>query len=185
LPACRRLLTAAAATALVATGCGHSSGTTDQPLSTTRVPNLRAFLQLPAATPSSCPSGVPASGTGRQSPWVGRIDISVFVKSAATPRAVQRLGRFLRHGRLVDTVYFESKSQAYAEFQRLYTCWSAVPPSQTPASYRVVLLPNVSFGARNAFVAKVLQQPGVATASCDPTVPCVDVVKSAEAHPSG
>jgi hypothetical protein len=185
LPARRRLLTAAATAALITTGCGHSTGTPSPPLRTNQPPNLSAFLQLPVATPSSCPSNVAASASGRQSPWVGRVDISVFVTSAATAPVVKRLGSFLRHAHLVDKLYFESQAQAYAEFQRLYTCSTSVSRSQTPASYRVVLLPGVTFGVRNTFVARVLRQPGVDTVSCDPSVPCVNVVNSASANPAG
>jgi len=178
----RRWLPLAAATALTLTGCGHSTPTTS-PLSTDRPPNFSAFLRLPVATPTSCPSNVPASASGQQSPWAGRVDISVFVKPAASAQVVTALGSFLRHAPLVEKVYFETKAQAYAEFQRLYTCWAAVSPSQTPASYRVLLLPGVSFGERNKLVARVLKRPGVDTASCDPSVPCVNVVNSASAQP--
>jgi hypothetical protein len=177
------LLTAAVVAALAITGCSHSTSPTT-PLGTNRAPDLAAFLRLPVATPSSCPPNIPASASGQQSPWAGRVDISVFVKQAATAPVVNRLGAFLRRAPLVDKVYFETNAQAYAEFQRLYTCSAAVSPAQTPASYRLVLLPGVSFGKRNAFVARVLHQQGVDTASCDPSVPCVNVVNSASAHPA-
>lgn len=127
---------------------------------------------------------MPAAASGLTSPWVHHVDVSVFVKSAAGASTVARVGRELRASNLVEQVYFESRQQAYAEFQRLYSCWAAVSPSQTPASYRLVLLPAVTFGQRNRFVARVLKLPGVDTASCDPTLPCVNVIQSASARPS-
>jgi hypothetical protein len=169
---------------LAAAGCGHSSSSpaTDR-LGARTAPDLAAFLRQPVATPTACPAGQQGSASGRRSPWAGHVDISVFLTSGAPPRTVTGLGSRLRRSRLVEKVYYESQAQAYAEFQRLYTCWSAVPRSQTPASYRLLLIPTVTFGQRNDLVAKVLRMPGVDTVSCDPSVPCVNVVNSASAAP--
>lgn len=79
----------------------------------------------------------------------------------------------------MQTVDYEGAAQAYAEFQRLYTCWAQVPRSQTPASYRVILKPTATITQRNALVARVLRQPAVDTVSCDPSLPCTSVVQSA------
>src|SRR6478672_10274400 len=58
------------------TACGGSSS---PPTTTKTPPDLAAFLRLPVATPSSCPSGVSGSTAGRRSPWVGHVAVSVFV----------------------------------------------------------------------------------------------------------
>jgi hypothetical protein len=73
----------------------------------------------------------------------------------------------------VVTTYFESAEQAYQEFQRLYTCWSAVARSQTPASYRMVLVATSTLGSRDSLVRRLVSLPGVASVSCAPALPCV------------
>lgn len=169
-----------------AAGCGHSSHAAEGSRPGARsAPNLAAFLRLPVATPTACPTGQRGSASGRSSPWAGHVDVSVFLKPGAAPRAAARVRSRLTRSNLVEKVYFESQAQAYAEFQRLYTCWSGVRRSQTPASYRLVLVPTVTLGQRDGLVATVLRMPGVDTVSCDPTVPCVDVVDSASAAPGG
>ena len=73
-------------------------------------------------------------------------------------------------------VYFESQREAYEEFQRLYTCWTAVPKSQTPASYRVVLTPTATLLQRNNLVQRLVDLPSVDSVSCEPTVPCTNIL---------
>jgi hypothetical protein len=177
----RRLTLPAAVTALVGllAGCGSAS-VPGAPSGLRTPPNLAAFLRQPVATPSVCTTQ-PAAGTGRTSPWQGTVDVSVFLRRGATPRAVKQLGDTLRNAAVVQRVYFESSDEAYREFQRLYTCSASVSKAQTPASYRVVLLPTATIGQRNALVAKTLRNPAVDSASCDPALPCVDVVRSASA----
>jgi hypothetical protein len=70
------------------------------------------------------------------------------------------------------TVYFESADDAYAEFQRLYTCSADVPRSALHASYRLVLRP-ITRPARDAFVARLRRLTGVEAVSCDPSSPCL------------
>lgn len=77
----------------------------------------------------------------------------------------------------VARVYTETKREAYAEFQRLYTCSASVPPSSVPASYRLIL-DEVSVAQRDALVRQVYRLPGVGSISCDPSSPCVDVRRS-------
>jgi hypothetical protein len=84
----------------------------------------------------------------------------------------------------VQKAYFESAAQAYREFQRLYTCWTAVPRSQTPPSYRLVLRSSATLAERNLLVRRIAGEPDVDTVSCDPTVPCTDALASATASPS-
>jgi hypothetical protein len=108
----------------------------------------------------------------------------VFIKPSASPAEVRRLGTTLRSPSYVQHVYYESPAEAYAEFQRLYACWAAVPRSQTPASYRVLLLPTATIAQRNTLVSRVLHDPAVDTASCDPALPCTTIVASASASPS-
>jgi hypothetical protein len=160
-------------------GCGGSSTPSVSPGVRTP-PSLAAFFGEPPATPSSCPSTANGTSDGRSSPWVGHVDVSVFLKTSATPRSVRRVGASLRKAATVQRVYFESRAKAYAEFQRLYTCWAEVPSSATPPSYRVVLTPTATIGQRNTLVARLLHDPAVDTASCDPSLPCVDVVRSAQ-----
>jgi hypothetical protein len=134
-------------------------------------PDLAGFLRQPVATPTSCPTGTTGSASGRRSPWVGHVDISVFL-ATTRPAAVRALGDRLRHTEKVRQVYFESAAEAYAEYQRLYTCSAAVPRSAVPASYRLVLGP-VSHGERDVLVRRIVRITGVRDVACDPSDPCV------------
>jgi cell division protein FtsX len=140
-------------------------------------------LNQPVASPSTCPSNVNGTTIGRSSPWVGTVDVSVFLRPNVTTQQVLKIANDLRTDPLVQTVYFESARQAYQEFERLYTCWTAVPRSQTPASYRLVLVPNATLATRDLLVRRLAKQPAVDTVSCDPTVPCVNVLPSASRSP--
>jgi hypothetical protein len=163
--------------AALAAGCGGSpSSPTPSSVVARTPPDLAAFLKLPVATPSSCPSNVSGSTFGRSSPWVGHVDVSIFLSPSATTRQTLKLGNTLRADHDVETAYFESTRQAYEEFQRLYTCWTSVPRSQTPASYRVVLYPTVTIGARDELVARLIKQHDIDSISCNPTLPCTSIV---------
>jgi hypothetical protein len=175
----RRFAPAVIAVAVLAAGCGGSSKPAAGTVRTQ--PDLASFLRLPVATPSSCPSTVNGTTVGRSSPWVGHVDVSVFLKPSDTTRQALKLGRDLRADPLVAGVYFESSAQAYREFQRLYTCWTSVHRAQTPASYRIVLIPTASIATRDILVAKLVQRADVDSVSCDPSVPCVDIVRSPKA----
>jgi hypothetical protein len=135
-------------------------------------PDLAGFLRRPPATPTACPSGVTGAASGRRSPWVGHVDVSVFVAASARPAMVTALGDRLRHTGPVAQVYFESAAEAFAEYSRLYTCSAQVPRSAVPASYRLVLDP-VSHSRRDALVRQIVRMPGVQGVSCDPSDPCV------------
>lgn len=176
----RRVQVAAVVAAgLMLAGCGGGGSAPASSSPAVRTPpDLAAFLRQPVATPSTCPSTVPAATVNRTSPWVGHVDLSVFLADAR-PVTVKRIGHLLDRAASVEQSYYESPAQAYAEFQRLYTCWTRVPRSQTPASYRVVLVPTATIAARNRLAARMLRQPGVDTISCDPSLPCTDVVRSA------
>ena len=115
------------------------------------------------------------SGTtaGRRSPWVGNVDISVFLEGSATPAQISSLGNQLRGLAGVQRVYFESADQAYQEFQRLYTCSADVPRSAVPASYRLVLDDGVKRPQRDDVVTRVRGLPAVSSVSCDPSSPCL------------
>jgi hypothetical protein len=156
-----------AALVAMATAC---AGTPSKPAKPTP-PDLAGFLREPVATPTSCPPGVSGSASGRRSPWVGHADISVFVEPAR-PAVTTSLGDRLRRTDKVAQVYFESADDAYAEYQRLYTCSAGVPRSAVPASYRLVL-DQVSHGERDALVRLIVRMPGVRDVSCDPSNPCV------------
>lgn len=78
----------------------------------------------------------------------------------------------LTQERDVEHVYRESKSQAYAEFQRLYTCSKSVPRSAVPASYRLVLAP-MTRAKRDALVTTIRAIPAVESVACDPSSPCL------------
>lgn len=170
--------------AILATGCG-SSGSTGTPgvVVQPSAPRIKAFLKLPVAKPSRCASNVSGTTSGRISPWVGHIDISVFIDPHASPSRVASLGAGLRSTPAVLHVYYESKAEAFAEFQRLYTCSASTPDPHIPASYRVVLKQGTTVAARNRIVGQTVAEPGVETASCDPSTPCVDVVQSAQPRP--
>jgi FtsX extracellular domain len=136
-------------------------------------PDLAGFLRQPAATPTTCPSGVTGSASGRRSPWVGHVDVSVFVATTARPAAVKDLGDRLRRTPSVAQVYFETAAQAFAEYARLYTCSAQVPRSAVPASYRLVL-DTISHSQRDALVREIVRMPEVQDVSCDPSDPCTN-----------
>ena len=163
--------------ALVVLGCGGSSAPTQVVPRTP--PDLKAFLRLPVASPSACPSSVSGTTSGRRSPWVGHVDVSVFLAPSAGPAATRRLGRELRSLDPVETVYFESAREAYAEFQRLYTCSAEVSRHNVPASYRLVLT-QLTQPERDDLVRTIANLEGAGTVSCDPSNPCVDALQSAQ-----
>src|SRR5207248_71439 len=126
----RRALTGLVVAALTV-ACGAGATPTAQP--TRRpLPDLAAFLRTPVATPTACPSGQTGSSSGRRSPWAGRIDVSVYVDPHAGAAAVGALGRRLGALPEVRQVFAESAAQAYAEYQRLYTCSASVSRADVP-----------------------------------------------------
>src|SRR5207302_3359587 len=125
-------------------------------------PDLAAFLRLPVATPTACGEKVSGATAGRRSPWVGNVDVSLFLEPSIPAAQVTSLGGELRAMPEVRTVYFESADQAYAEFQRLYTCSADVPRSSVPASYRLVLN-AVTRPQRDDLVARLRGLPGVSS----------------------
>jgi hypothetical protein len=184
----RRLLLVltAAAIALTLSGCGGGSSASDPNPSvvSSAAPNFQAFLREPVATPSACPSNVSGTTDGRTSVWAGRVDLSVFVSPTASAAATRAIGTALRADSRVKTIYFETKQQAFEEFQRLYTCWAGVPRSATPASYRVDLDSTVSLAERNALVTTISRLPDVDTVACNPVVPCITELPSPTPSPS-
>lgn len=170
LSAGRSALLVAVAVAVSACGGGSSS-----PPTAKTPPDLAAFLRLPVATPSSCPSTVSGSTSGRRSPWVGHVDVSVFVAGKADDATRRALRQALVGEPHVTHVYTETKEQAYEEFQRLYTCSAQVPKSAVPASYRLLLDPATTTPERDSLVRAIYRLPGVSSVSCDPSSPCVDV----------
>jgi FtsX extracellular domain len=171
--------------ALVATGCGGSSGSAGAtgPLIQPSAPRIKAFLKLPVAAPASCASNVSGTTSGRISPWVGHVDISAFLDPHASASTVKALASGFRSNPAVLHVYYESKAEAFREFQRLYTCSASTPNPHIPASYRVVLKQGTTVAARNRIVGSTVREPGVETVSCDPSNPCVDIVQSAQPRP--
>jgi hypothetical protein len=153
-------------------GCGGSSAPAVVPPSP--IP-IRQFLQLPVATPSSCAADQHGSASGRLSPWAGVADISIFLRRQVTAGQQRELLGFLDRNPVVDHAIFESKAEAYAEYQRLYTCSALIPPGALPASYRVVLGSQVSLAARNALIGRLYRLPGIAMISCDPSAPCTGI----------
>ncbi|HWA67070.1 MAG TPA: permease-like cell division protein FtsX [Mycobacteriales bacterium] len=183
-PTTRAAVTVLAALGTLTAGCGGGSApAASTPPGVRTPPSIAAFLRLPVATPTACPSNVSGSSDGRRSPWSGHVDVSIFLKPGDTPAQIAEVGKRLHAALIVEKTYFESQAEAYAEFQRLYTCSAEVPRSDTPASYRLVLELTSTVGQRNALVARLLKDPAVDTASCDPALPCTDVVNSASAAP--
>jgi hypothetical protein len=170
------------AVAVAVAGCGGSSGSSGatgvvvQP----SAPRIKAFLKLPVASPAKCASNVSGTTSGRISPWVGHVDLSVFLDPHARTATLSSLAGGLRGNPAVLHVYYESKAEAFAEFQRLYTCSASTPNPHIPASYRVVLKPGTTVATRNRIVGTTVREPGVQTVSCDPSDPCVDIVRSAQ-----
>ncbi len=173
----RRAIFVLIAVLAVTAGCG-GSGSSPSALSSPSgesPPDLAKFLQLPVATPSACPSTVSGSTVGRASPWVGHVDVSVFISTSASKAQVAQLAATLHSDPLVHKVYYESQDEAYQEFQRLYTCWTSVSRSQTPASYRMVLVGTATLIERNDLVQRLVNINGVDSVSCNPTVPCTNI----------
>jgi hypothetical protein len=166
------------AVALLALGCGGS--TPAQPPTGRTPPDLAAFLKLPVATPTACPSTVTGSTSGRRSPWAGHVDVSVFLAGSASRTDVRRLHRELDSLPPVTSIYFESKRDAYAEFQRLYTCSAEVSARSVPASYRLVLA-TLTQPERDELVRAIRRFDAVSSVSCDPSNPCLE----AAAPPTG
>jgi hypothetical protein len=165
---------------LLAAGCSGGASSPTAPAAP-GAPDLTGFLRLPVATPSACPRTANGATVGRRSPWVGHVDLSVFLSPAVTTHETLKLGNDLRADPAVRTVYFESARQAYEEFQRLYTCWSEVPRSQTPPSYRVVLVPTTTLAVRDRLVRRLARRHDVDSVSCDPSLPCTAQLPSAAA----
>jgi len=115
---------------------------------------------------------VTGAASGRHSPWVGHVDVSVYVDASAPPAVVRALGERLRKSAHVAHVYFESSAEAFAEYQRLYTCSAQVPRSSVPPSYRLVL-GSVTHPQRDALVRSIVRLTGVQDVACDPSDPCV------------
>jgi hypothetical protein len=154
----------------IMSGCGGGHS----PADSKTTPDLAGFLRLPVATPTSCPASANGATSGRRSPWVGHVDVSVFVTTKTRPARVTALRDALVRLPKIRTVYFESKTEAYAEFQRLYTCSTQLRPGDLPASYRIVL-DTITRPERDDLVRAIYRLPGVGTVSCDPSSPCVDV----------
>ena len=165
----RASLAVLAIAAATLAGCGGGS----EPQSRRTPPDLAAFLRLPVATPTACPSR-PGAAAGRRSPWVGHVDVSVFVSDDVSQGALADLGATLHAEPHVTAIYAETKQQAYAEFQRLYQCSAAVPPNSLPASFRLVL-DHITTPRRDALVRKIYRLPGVESVSCDPSSPCTHI----------
>jgi hypothetical protein len=164
-----------AAAIVAATGCSGSSGPATGGARTP--PDLAAFLRLPVATPSACPPSANGETSGRRSPWVGHVDVSVFLARGASKAQVGALRARLQGLTEVRKVYFESRDQAHEEFRRLYTCSNEVPRSAAPASFRLVLH-DVTRPQRDDLVRSVIDLAGVASVACDPSSPCVDVTRA-------
>jgi hypothetical protein len=158
-------LAASGCVVLMLAGCSHGSGGRSRP-------DLAGFLRLPVATPTACAGKQAGSTVGRKSPWVGTVDVSVFLAAKATSAVVQQVGDELRSLPAVATIYYESAAEAYAEFQRLYTCSADVPPSALPPSYRLILK-KMTRPARDDLVRQIRKLDGVASVSCDPSSPCL------------
>jgi hypothetical protein len=163
---CAAPITAILVTAMLVTGCGGGGG------SGRHAPDLADFLRLPIATPTSCAGKQAGATAGRRSPWVGTVDVSVFLDIAATAAQIRDVGAKLRAMPHAKTVYFESADEAYAEFQRLYTCSADVPRTAVPASYRLVL-DRTTREQRDSLVTAARRLDGVASVSCDPSSPCL------------
>jgi hypothetical protein len=162
----------------VLAGCSGSSSAPTSSRGARTPPDISGLLRLPVATPSSCASQ-PAESTGLRSPWSGHVDVSVFLEPGGRVAQIRRL---LDDAAISQRVYFESRREAYAEFQRLYTCWADVPRSAIPPSLRVVLRPTATIAQRDSLVARLVRQEGVDSVSCDPSLPCTEVVQTAAAQ---
>jgi FtsX extracellular domain len=169
---------AVAMTALAVLSAAACSGGSSAPTSRPRTPpDLAGFLKLPVATPTACPADANGTTVGRRSPWVGHVDVSVYLDEHAKPAVVRRVGVDLRRLAGVRTVYSESHRQAVAEFQRLYTCSADFPQDTIPASYRLVL-GDLTHIDRDGLLRRIVRMPGVGEVSCDPSDPCTNISRT-------
>ncbi|HVS69444.1 MAG TPA: permease-like cell division protein FtsX [Mycobacteriales bacterium] len=176
----RQPAAALALAALALTACGKAVSAPSSAPGVRAAPHLAAFLRQSIATPSTCTTEDASTFEQRRSPWVGTVDVSVYLTPGADPGDIKQIGQVLHRSPIVEHTYFESRTEAFEEFRRTYTCWAQVPRSQIPASYRAVLLPTATIAQRNALVAALLPRHGVDSVSCDPSLPCTDVVRTAK-----
>ena len=106
------------------------------------------------------------------------MDISVFLRGGIHANAARTLRAHVSGLPHVKQVYFESRAQAWAEFQRLYTCSEQVPRAQRPDASLRVSLYALTQAARDDLVRRIEVMPGVSGVSCDPSNPCIDVTPS-------
>ncbi|MEX2586664.1 MAG: permease-like cell division protein FtsX [Actinomycetota bacterium] len=96
------------------------------------------------------------------SSWEGKVEMSVFLRDEITPEQQDQLQSDLEGMPEVDTLFYESKEDAFAEYQRMFEDSPAitenVDPEALPASFRVKLTdPNLA----EPVAARVQGQPGV------------------------
>lgn len=96
------------------------------------------------------------------SSWEGKVEMSVFLRDEVTPEQQEQLQADLEGMPEVDTLFYESKEEAFQEYQRMFEDSPAitenVDPNALPASFRVKLTdPNLA----EAVAARVQGQPGV------------------------
>lgn len=96
------------------------------------------------------------------SSWEGKVEMSVFLRDEITPEQQNQLQSDMEGMPEVDTLFYESKEDAYTEYQRMFEDSPAitenVDPEALPASFRVKLTdPNLA----EPVAARVQGQPGV------------------------
>lgn len=96
------------------------------------------------------------------SSWEGKVELNVFLRDEATPDEVKALGSQANGMPEVEKVFFESKEQAFEEYQRMFKDSPAITENvdrnALPASYRIKLKdPN----SAEAVASRLQGQPGV------------------------
>lgn len=75
--------------------------------------------------------------------WEGKVELSVFLRDEITPQQTKELGGLVSGMPEVKTVIFESKAEAYKEYQDMFrdqpSLIENVDPDALPASYRIKL----------------------------------------------
>jgi len=94
--------------------------------------------------------------------WEGKVELNVFLRDEITPEQTKELGAAVSSMPEVQTVFYESKTEAYEEYKRMFKESPAlienVDPEALPASYRIKLKnPNTA----EAVSTRLEGRPGV------------------------
>jgi hypothetical protein len=157
--------------AVAVSGCGDGGGSVTNAGDPPTVAVSRGSSAPPSAA-ATRPSGPPRLDP--RSTWYGRIDLTVFLCSPGPPSPggcaggdVTETQRQAVKDRLqelpgVDTVFYESRAEAFADFKKVFadSRMDGIRPEQVPESFRVKLTDR---SAAHTVVAAMDAYPGVSS----------------------